>query len=103
MDGEELIGQDSVTVFVGLPQFVRGDANTDGKVDLTDAVVILNHLFKGETVATCHDRLDADDTGVVDLTDAIYMLRHLFQGGPEIPAPYPDPGTDPTPDDLVDC
>ncbi|MBI4603237.1 MAG: lamin tail domain-containing protein [Planctomycetes bacterium] len=102
-DGETRMGSDSVKIFVGVPQFLRGDASGDGKVDLTDAFAILNHLYKGETIAACHDRLDADDTGVVDLTDAVYLVRHLFQGGSPLPAPYPEPGADSTEDALPGC
>jgi glycosyl hydrolase family 10/dockerin type I repeat protein len=82
--------------------FVRGDANSDGVVDLTDALAVLFYLFEARSLA-CPDALDANDSGKVDLTDAVYILRHLFQGGVAPPAPYPDAGSDPTLDALADC
>ncbi|MBI4600636.1 MAG: lamin tail domain-containing protein [Planctomycetes bacterium] len=82
------------------PAFVRSDANADGKTDLTDAVAILDHLFRGGKEPSCVDAADANDDGALSLTDAIFLLQHLFQGGKEPPAPYPDPGQDPTPDEL---
>ena len=81
--------------------FIRGDTNRDGAVELTDAIVILNHLFRGEAVTTCLVALDVDDSDLIDLTDAIYLLRHLFQGGDPVPAPFPEPGADPTPGSLT--
>jgi hypothetical protein len=42
-------------------------------------------------------------TEQIEITDAIYLLSFLFQGGPELPAPYPVPGPDPTGDDPYDC
>lgn len=85
-------------------EFTRGDANGDESVDLSDAVSILNYLFLGvELLVDCQDGLDANDSGIVDLSDALYLLRFLFQGGAAPPAPYPQAGSDPTPDDLPDC
>lgn len=81
--------------------FLRGDANADGAVNLSDAVSVLEHLFVGEQVEVlkgCLDRGDADDNGVLSVTDAVYLLNHLFRGGPLIPPPFPAPGPDPTVD-----
>jgi len=81
--------------------FIRGDANSDGLVDVSDAVSILGDLFLGRPAeAACRDALDANDDGLVDISDAIFSLGYLFIGGPPIPAPYPTPGPDPTPDSL---
>ncbi len=84
--------------------FLRGDANDDGAVDLSDGVAILNDLFIGiDARAPCDDALDANDTGQIDLSDGIHVLNFLFQGGPSPPAPFPDPGEDPTADSLAGC
>jgi len=102
--GGDLRGEDGITAIVsGEPFFTRGDTDRNGSINLTDAIVILNHLFQGVAVPDCHDALDTDDTGVVDMTDAIYLLDHLFRGGPPLPAPYPDPGVDGTADTLTAC
>ncbi|MBI4604505.1 MAG: lamin tail domain-containing protein [Planctomycetes bacterium] len=79
--------------------FVRGDASPDGKVNVSDAIRVLLHLFGGAALA-CLDAADADDTGKLDLTDAVYLLQYLFQRGPVIPQPFPEAGPDPTPDEL---
>src|SRR5690606_38795471 len=81
------------------PRFVRGDANGDGSLDISDPVSTLGYLFLGNT-ATCLDALDVDDDGDLALTDAVVALSFLFQGGTEPAPPFPDPGTDPTPDSL---
>ncbi len=84
--------------------FIRGDANGDESVDLSDAVTILNYLFLGLELPTdCLDGLDANDSGTVDLSDAIQLLRFLFQGGAAPALPYPQAGPDPTQDGLPDC
>ncbi|MCZ6792035.1 MAG: hypothetical protein O7J95_00305, partial [Planctomycetota bacterium] len=82
--------------------FLRGDTDKDGRHNITDAVIILRHLFFGRA-ADCLDALDADDTGTLNITDAIFLLSYLFDSGaPAPPAPFDAPGADPTPDNL-DC
>ena len=80
--------------------FIRGDANSDGIVDLTDAIYLLNFLFQGGPTSKCQDAVDTNDDGIVDLTDAIYLLNHLFVGGKSPHSPYPGAGSDPTKDQL---
>jgi len=79
--------------------FVRGDANGDGDVDLSDAVYNLAYQFSGGP-SMCLDAHDANDDGAIDISDPVYLLAWKFRGGPDIPPPFfPNPGSDPTPDD----
>ena len=78
------------------PTFIRGDANGDGVVDISDPTTILNHLFEGQCSCT-NGACDSNDDGNVDITDAIYLLTFLFSGGPPPPPPFPLAGKDPTP------
>ena len=81
--------------------FVRGDANASSDINLTDAVVTLNHLFLGGPAPDCLDAADADDNGDLEITDAVYTLNFLFLGGTAIPEPAGvECGVDPTADDL---
>lgn len=68
--------------------FLRGDGNSDGAVDLADAVAVLAYLFaRGE--APCFTSMDANGSRVVDLSDAVYLLRYLFAHTAPPPAPGP--------------
>jgi len=80
-------------------KFIRGDANMDGMTNIADAIYTLSYLFAGKP-ASCLDALDSNDDGQVNIADAIYLLQYLFANGPEPPKPFPEAGTDPTPDDL---
>ncbi|MBI4601732.1 MAG: hypothetical protein HY721_07210 [Planctomycetes bacterium] len=81
--------------------FQRGDANTDGKVDISDGINILNYLFLGGPETTCFDAADTTDDGLVDISDGIRLFNYLFLGGPAPPAPGPDAcGPDPSEDGL---
>ncbi|MEM7232459.1 MAG: IPT/TIG domain-containing protein [Planctomycetota bacterium] len=73
-------------------QWIRGDANGDSAVDISDAIAILGNLFLGEEVSpACDAALDANGDEARDLSDAIFLLTFLFQGGADIPPPYPEP------------
>lgn len=67
--------------------FRRGDANSDGTNDVSDAVRILLFLFVGGVQVACVDAADVNDDGWVNITDAIALLYWLFLGGDEIPPP----------------
>jgi hypothetical protein len=68
--------------------WVRGDANGDTKIDISDPIANLTFQFLGGTVP-CQGALDVDSSNAVDITDAIYLLSHLFLGGQAPAAPFP--------------
>ncbi len=81
--------------------FLRGDANGDKTVGLTDAVKILGFLFRSDGRPYCLDAADANDDGSINLSDAVAVLFHVFIGGPDLPEPGTlIPGTDSTADRL---
>jgi len=80
--------------------FVRGDGNGDGSLDLGDPVFLLNFLFASGPAPDCFDSVDIDDDGRLTIGDAVSLLNFLFAGGGAPRPPYPDPGIDPTEDDL---
>lgn len=82
-------------------EFLRGDVNLDGRVNITDAVADLAALFRGAR-PPCDDAADANDDGALSIDDPLAILGYLFVGG-ELPAPGTlAPGADPTCDTL-DC
>jgi hypothetical protein len=83
--------------------FLRGDANLDGQLGMSDAITLLFALFGGAaSPLKCPDAADANDDGRLDVSDAISVLGYLFLGGPRPPPPFPEPGEDPTAD-LLRC
>ena len=83
------------------PNFERGDANTDGLVNIADPVLVLSFLFSGGGDLRCADSADADDSGQVNVTDGIFLLNFLFAGEADPPAPFGSCGVDRTPDRLI--
>ena len=96
-------GQESGTVSFSYidpaPTFVRGDANGDGFLDISDGIAVINYLFIGREL-DCLDAADVDDDEALLITDGVYLLDFLFRTGSAPPAPYPAPGPDPEGDAL---
>jgi hypothetical protein len=91
---------------VGPPgvQFIRADSNADGRVDISDPVYTLSHLFLGGPAHTCEASADANGDLRVDISDPVYTLSHLFLGGPAPARPFPDCGLSSDPDaDRLGC
>ena len=84
------------------PLFLRGDANSDGSIDISDGINILGYLFLGENPPTCLDSGDSDDSGLIDLSDGILIFNFLFLGGNAPDAAAPSCRRDKT-DDGLDC
>ncbi len=78
-----------------------GDANSDGTIDVSDAVFLIQYIFAGGAApGSCSYPLgkgDADGTGTVDISDASFLVSHIFAdgpcphclGAPELPQPCP--------------
>ncbi|MBN1443746.1 MAG: hypothetical protein JXA90_13635, partial [Planctomycetes bacterium] len=58
-----------------------GDADQNGRLDLTDAVVILNWLYRGGWRPRLRPA-DFDESGAIEMADAVRILQHLFAGVP---------------------
>lgn len=81
--------------------FVRGDANVDLRVNISDMAWIFRVIFGAAGITpTCEDAFDADDDGEITVQDGLYIGDYLFLNGPAMPGPFPTPGLDLTPDSL---
>lgn len=96
---------------VGLPEiniphvdFIRGDANQDGRLSISDAICLAGAIFgrgqRRDLISHCMKSADANDDGKLDMADPINLLDALFEGGPAMPDPVAC-GQDPTDDDLT--
>ena len=83
--------------------FLRGDADGDRMLTISDPIATLTHLFLSsqlESDPDCEAAMDADDSGIVMVADPIFTLCNLFLGGREPPPPFPEVGPDPEDPDL---
>jgi hypothetical protein len=78
---------DMAFAITGSEPVICGDANNSGAVNLSDAIYLLNYLFKGGPPPVPYMCVgDVNNSDSVNLSDAIYILNYLFKGGPP-----PDP------------
>ena len=61
---------------------VTYDCNSDGRVNIADAVCMLNWLFLGGPEPGCQDAMNFNGDGRLNIADAISGLNFLFLGGP---------------------
>ncbi len=80
---------------------MRGDANDDVAVDVSDAIALLNHLFLAESPPNCEKSGDANDDGAIDISDPVFVLVQQFVAGLPAPSPYGFCGGDVTIDELT--
>lgn len=90
-----------VTFGGGATPFRRGDANSDGIVNIGDPVWTLSFFFAGGPPPSCEDAGDTNDDGTYNLADAIRTFDYIFLGGSPPPPPFPGCGVDATPSPLT--
>ncbi len=101
-DNEEEEGEAMVLELALSLQFLRGDSNFDGAVNIADAIDLLGFLFLGSETPLCLDSADANDDGSINISDPSATLATLFSGAGPLPPPTGTPGIDPT-DDALSC
>src|SRR5262249_22673918 len=84
------------------PDFLRGDADGSGLLNITDPLKTLRYLFGQEDGSLCEDAMDSDDSGSVEVSDVILLLSYLFlEETRELAPPRGACGPDPTADSLL--
>ena len=100
----------TITIQTGPAPFLRGDMNQSNRLEVTDAILILDYLFSGSQLpagassrtnclvainfdgSTGKGAQGVEDSSDLDLTDALALLQYVFQKGPPPLAPFPNCG-----------
>lgn len=70
------------------PDGMRGDANYEDGVDVSDLTFIVDYLFRGGPEPPCFEEGDVDGSGGIDVADLTYIVDYLFRSG-AAPPPCP--------------
>ena len=63
-------------------QYLCGDANGSGTVNISDAVYLIAYIFSGGPAPNPLVAGDANCSGTVNISDAVYLIAYIFSGGP---------------------
>lgn len=101
---EENSPGDSEPLLSEATSFRRGDTDGSARVNITDAIRLLEFVAGREESLDCPDAADANDDGAVDGWDAICLLTYLFGAGTPPSSPGPaECGLDTSEDALPRC
>jgi PKD repeat protein len=64
---------------------VRGDVDANGRIDIDDAIFIINYIINAGPAPTPEELANLNDDDVCDIDDIIYLVEYMFQGGPPPP------------------
>jgi hypothetical protein len=80
MASDNYSGQALDTVQIQL-RTLCGDASSDGQLNVTDVIKIINYLFKGGQAPVDLAACDVNNDGKVNVNDVITLINYLFKGG----------------------
>ncbi len=63
-------------------RYICGDADGDLNVIVSDAVFIVNYIFKGGPAPMPLESADVNLDGMINVGDAVYIINYIFKGGP---------------------
>jgi len=64
------------------PIITVGDANSDGSVNISDIIYLVNYLFRTGPPPEPMRKGDTNGDGEATISDIIYLINYLFKGGP---------------------
>ena len=62
------------------PEFVRGDVNKSGNVNIEDVTALIDYLLGGDASLVNLDACDCDESGSVNIEDVTALIDYLLNG-----------------------
>jgi len=62
--------------------YVCGDADGDSQINLADAVMLINYVFKGGPPPGPECVGDANGDDAINIADSVHLINYIFKGGP---------------------
>lgn len=76
---------DTILITYVAVEFLRGDANSDGGLDMSDIMYIINDLFKSGPAPASYDAADVNFDETYNILDAEFLIRYFYKQGPPPP------------------
>lgn len=72
---------------VGCCYDYMGDANLDGRMDISDIATVVSFMFDGADLLPCEAQVDFNHDNLLDITDLTAFVEYFFMGDFPIPCP----------------
>jgi len=79
---DPISASDEVNVSYEVVSFLRGDANSDNILDMSDILFILNYLYKDGMTPASFEATDVNYDSKINVLDAEYLIRYFYKQGP---------------------
>ncbi|MEE9441999.1 MAG: dockerin type I domain-containing protein [candidate division Zixibacteria bacterium] len=66
----------------GLQLLLTGDVNGDAKLNVADAVFLINRVFRNGIAPSNLNNNDVNCDGKINIGDAVFLINHIFRNGP---------------------
>ncbi len=77
--GDATGAETTVLVYFHVIEFLRGDANSDSELDISDIMYIYNFLYKDGEPPVVEGSADVNVDSAVNLLDGLYLLDYFFR------------------------
>ena len=64
-----------------MPDYLPGDADGSGSVDVSDVVFLISYIFSGGLPPVPLAGGDANCSTEVDISDVVFLIGYIFNGG----------------------
>ncbi len=72
-----------VTKLSWTPDYICGDADGEGTINIADVVYLIAYIFSGGPAPNPLASGDADCGGDINIADCVYLISYIFSGGPQ--------------------
>jgi hypothetical protein len=76
---------DTIITHYRVVEFLRGDANSDGRLDGSDVMFIVNYLYRGGKAPVLAEAADINADRKINMLDTSYLLNYFYRQGPPPP------------------
>jgi len=76
---------DTLNNWIRVLAFMRGDANSDLRINIADVTYIIDYVFRDGPPPELPEAADANFDTFLNVTDALYLVNYIFRQGPPPP------------------
>jgi len=83
---DPLAAADTIITHYRVVAFMRGDANSDNRLDVSDIMFLVNYLYKHGRSPASFEAADVNFDQTLNLLDASFLTNYFYKAGPPPPS-----------------